>query len=596
MNTRKCDGEKLLAFGDLTWRKEYLSPFQYRCGKSRRAPENRIDRSDAYRTMEEEENVLRLGMSPGMGKITDAGYDQIVCFYARIPGARNVTFSATVRVESFPEDGLTLQEGFGLFLRDTVKRDAETGYPYSNMAAAGAFRGRFNFFGRSGVSAGDFEKVRNFWLRDFGKKADPSLNGQSGSKRCTITVAAENGFIRASVLDEEGRDLLAPGAEETPGRGRFFSEKGGVYRMWAPDDLFRAREPDALYVGFMAARGAEITVEKDSVLVRLNGSKPERLYASPDGKSDGEGTEESPLDLQSAVDRCPAGGEVCLLAGRYLLSEDLTIDRENRGSGSARKKLRAAEKNGAVLDFGQTAHGVLLCGDYWELEGLSVTGGLGIWIRGSHNRIRNCRAYENLETGILIRHPENDSPREEWPSCNLVEDCVSFLNRDPSGRNADGFACKVAAGEGNAFVRCLAYLNTDDGFDLFSKTRKTGPVLLRECVSGLNGYRLLPDGSLTETAGNGNGFKLGGSGLCIAHKAEKCEAAYNKGNGFTSNSNPMMTLIRCVSRFSGNANLDYYYSGPKAKARRRFLACREESDLHPDPLRWLEEIRKEERE
>ena len=248
---------------------------------------------------------------------------------------------------------------------------------------------------------------------------------------------------------------------------------------------------------------------------------------------------------------------------------------DSRPGMSAEKGCRifCEQKHGAILDFGGHSCSLIVSGDHWEMDGLAVTGGQGIQIWGSHNRIINCKACENLETGILIRYPDSGSDRELWPSYNVVEDCVSCCNRDPSGHNADGFACKVAAGEGNQFIHCFAWLNTDDGFDLFSKNRKIGAVFLKDCLSWMNGYRLLQDGTLTETEGNGNGFKLGGSGLAIRHRAEFCEAVGNRGMGFTSNSNPMMYLHGCVAGNNLKGNILYYYTG--AAGSKVFADCRE---------------------
>ena len=363
------------------------------------------------------------------------------------------------------------------------------------------------------------------------------------------------------------------------------------------------------------------------------------LYAAPDGKKQAAGSREDPLDLQSAIRRCAPGGEVRLRAGQYLLDREILIEKEFSGMPGMRKRLRgetpverdrkmeplpgmtlnedasgtgiwdrdrntedrdrnvqdAGGLTRPVLDFGGGNGALRILGDYWDVDGIDVTRGMGLQIEGSCNRIRGCRAYRNLETGILIRHHDSRSPRKEWPGYNLVELCSSFENMDASGQNADGFACKVASGEGNVFRSCLAWMNTDDGFDLFSKNRAIGAVRLERCGSFLNGFRMdgsrmgspgmdgsrmegpgmdglrtdvprmegsgMDDrrtdvprmdgegdaghGALCPTAGNGNGFKLGGSGMEVEHRAVSCMAAGNRGAGFTSNSNPFISLLRC---------------------------------------------------
>ena len=127
-------------------------------------------------------------------------------------------------------------------------------------------------------------------------------------------------------------------------------------------------------------------------------------------------------------------------------------------------------------------------------------------------------------------------------------------------------------------------MNTDDGFDLFSKNRSIGAVKLIECRSWLNGYRL-QDGKVIHSRGNGNGFKLGSSGIPVAHEAVGCEAAGNRECGFTSNSNPRLFLSDC--RAEDNAkNYVYYFTGTRAQPSCVLNNCTENRNPEFDPARW----------
>ena len=573
MNSKEC------RFADLQWEEGFLDP--RRVG---------VDRKPADRIIQCRNGVLHIRMPAGMGKTTDCGYDQMVCYYTRIPAQYDVIFRADVWVYDFMRCGIpTFQEGFGLFLRDVMENDPETGYPYSNMAAAGVGLGCYNFWGRSGCTAESIEDIQNFSLygKDTGHEPLRASEGKPIVLRLMIGRTEEG--LCASVRDKGGRDLLRFGPDR--GSSGAFRDgitvgRDGVCRIAAPDDLLFQRDPDYLYLGFMAAGGCEMRVITGSVSVELQKHRTERitvqetekeragiLYVSPEGSCIGDASRSFPYDLQTAVRRCKAGQEICVLPGRYILDDSVMLDSRPGMFEEKGCRIFCEQKHGAVLDFGGRSCSLIVSGDYWEIDGLAVTGGQGIQIWGSHNRIISCKASENLETGILIRHPDNGSDRELWPSYNVVKDCVSFCNRDPSGHNADGFACKVAAGEGNQFIHCFAWLNTDDGFDLFSKNRKIGAVLLKDCLSWMNGYRLLQDGTLKETEGNGNGFKLGGSGLGIGHKAESCEAVGNRGAGFTSNSNPMMYLQGCIAGNNLKSNIQYYDTG--AEGRKVLTDCRE---------------------
>ena len=84
-------------------------------------------------------------------------------------------------------------------------------------------------------------------------------------------------------------------------------------------------------------------------------------------------------------------------------------------------------------------------------------------------------------------------------------------------------------------------------------------MTIENCKSFLNGYKLDEDGNLVSTAGNGNGFKLGGSGIKVRHRVISSEACGNKKDGFTSNSNPAVDMSRCRSYNNGKLNFHYYY-------------------------------------
>ncbi len=510
-------------------------------------------------------------MPAGQGKISDAGYDQMACLAALIPAHEHVIFRGEIRVLRYPSPAeRNGQEGLGLFFRDTLAPDPANGYPYSNMAAAGITRGRPGIFGRDGITAEEIGRVRNFaCLREEAFSWPPD------GKKLRIT------------LEIWGTRLAAEIAPEGEISGALFeTDVGG--------EIFASRDPGMMALGFFAARGCRMEVDPDSVSVEYEdeadtGRTAPVLYVSPGGSPLGQGTREAPLDFQSAVDRCGRGQQIRVLPGRYRPEGDLVISRGN--SGSVRCPKRIVPETGcegrAVLDFGGKDHGFRIDGDCWDISGLTVTRGLGFRIRGSGNRIRHCRAVANLETGFLIRHPENDSPAEQWPCRNRIEDCVSCLNRDGSEQNADGFACKIAAGPGNVFVRCTAWMNSDDGFDLFSKNRPIGAVRLEECRSWLNGYTVR-DGRIAATRGNGNGFKLGGSGLAADHEAVGCEAVGNRGDGFTSNSNPHMRLTGCTAGSNGR-NFVYYFTGEQAQTVHVTERCAESDDPAFDPEGWARE-------
>lgn len=284
------------------------------------------------------------------------------------------------------------------------------------------------------------------------------------------------------------------------------------------------------------------------------------IYVSPTGTSNGTGTIENPLDLDTAIAFVRGGQKVILLDGRYVRDSKLEIKKHNDGTAEAMKYLVAAQGARPIIDFDKKYEGVILSGNYWHIKGIefirSAANEKGFVVGGSHNIIEECLFYENGNTGLQISRTdilEND--KSKWPSYNLILNSESFDNRDPSDNNADGFAAKLTSGEGNIFKGCIAHNNIDDGWDLYTKvgTGAIGSVVIEDSIAYHNGT--LTDG----TVGNGdkNGFKLGGEGVHVPHIIRNSIAFGNGAVGFTSNSNPGVIAINNIGFNNGGGNLDF---------------------------------------
>ena len=520
-------------------------------------------------------DALKIRMAPGEGKVTDCGYDQMACWYTALKADDSFIFTAHVTIRQLHGFAEPIHNaGAGLFIRDTLQNDRATGFPYSNMAAVGCGPDGAAVFVRSGITADSIETVHNHEIAGY---------ALLGAERC-IRIEKRQNLLKVSITDEEGRSCMDVDPEETG---------SGSVCLAVPEEVFSAREAEQLYLGFYAARGMEIDIQKSSVSVMTCDEKAvnsvKRLFVSPGGVSSASGTEADPLDIESAMQRCAEADELVLLPGRYKPAHSIVVGKEKSGrAGRPRRLVCQDAVRGAVLDFGGRMDALILEGDHWQLEGISVTNGMGIQIRGSHNLIRSCKAYRNTETGILIRAERIESERSEWPAGNTVEDCISYLNMDETENNADGFACKVAAGAGNRFIRCRAFLNSDDGFDLFTKNRKIGAVSILDCVSAVNGYKFSDEEQLVRTNGNGNGFKLGGSGLTVSHTVCGSRAVGNRGSGFTSNFNPVMELEDCFADANRGGDYRFFYSSPEVRPKETMRRCRSGRSREYDPVKWLE--------
>ncbi len=285
-------------------------------------------------------------------------------------------------------------------------------------------------------------------------------------------------------------------------------------------------------------------------------TKDRTLYASPDGESDAAGTYENPLNIYRAFSMLEAGDTLILKDGNYSTPARFYI-LEGTQNGTEEKPITVkAEHDGKVLldfsgmGFGSNNRGLQLCSDWWYVKGLVVKGAgdNGIYIGGNHITVENCETYYCMDSGIQIGRANSlQQDIASWPSHNLVLNCTSHDNSDPTGEDADGFACKLTTGVGNVFRGCIAYNNIDDGWDLYSKADSgpIGPVLIEDCVAFNNG--VASDGHGKESS-DGNGFKLGGEQIAVQHVVKNSIAFNNLAHGFTDNSNPgTISLENCTS-------------------------------------------------
>ncbi|MBE6845298.1 MAG: silent information regulator protein Sir2 [Ruminococcus sp.] len=281
------------------------------------------------------------------------------------------------------------------------------------------------------------------------------------------------------------------------------------------------------------------------------------IYCSPDASSSGAGTKDDPIDVKSALTKVKAGGTIYLLGGTYKFSEQLTIEESNSGTAGAMKTIRAYPGADVYFDFsGQGAanssvRGFVLDGSYWHFYGFEIAKAAdnGMLLSGDNNLIEMMVFTDNQDTGLqLSRFQTAYSTVAQWPSNNTILNCTSKNNCDDATmENADGFAAKLTCGEGNVFDGCMAYNNSDDGWDLYAK-EETGPigvVTIRNCAAFRNGFTEYGEGF---GDCDGNGFKLGGAGVGSAHVVENCIAFENLNCGFTDNNNPKLaTITNCTA-------------------------------------------------
>ncbi|MBC8083393.1 MAG: right-handed parallel beta-helix repeat-containing protein, partial [Hymenobacter sp.] len=276
-----------------------------------------------------------------------------------------------------------------------------------------------------------------------------------------------------------------------------------------------------------------------ALLFGFNAAAQTTLYVAPNGTDANPGTLAAPTTLPRAIATIATGGTIFVRGGTYNYATGVTIALGNNGS----KRLEAYAGEVPVLNFsGQatadTNRGLTVNGNNWYVKGLIVerAGDNGIFVGGSNNTFELCTTRFNKDSGLQLSRYASTAPRSSWPANNLILNCTSYDNQDPTNENADGFACKLTSGDGNVFRGCIAHHNIDDGWDFYAKD-ETGPigiVTVENCVAYSNGA--LSSGT-TSGSGDKNGFKLGGSGIPVDHIIRRSVAFNNGKHGITDNNN-----------------------------------------------------------
>lgn len=377
----------------------------------------------------------------------------------------------------------------------------------------------------------------------------------------------------------EQADILA-GREFT---GEYNLQNGNEFRVeFTPDVNFK---PEA----FVKLSSYDTVILNKKVSYRTLG-KGDIIYTSNDGLETNDGSSyEFATDLETALKYAKAGQTILLKPETYDLSnKNLIVQRGKDGSEDRPIKL-AGDGGFATLDFKKSGKGLSIWGNYWELKSFNITntadGYKGLQIAGNYNKAERLNLFNNGNTGLQISGSTEETI-EKWPSHNYILNCTSMNNADAAMEDADGFAAKITSGVGNVFDGCIAAYNADDGWDLFAKVASgaIGDVTIKNSVAYKNGYILVQEGGSVKNfkfaepvidemgnvnfekpytvldAGNGNGFKMGGSNVAGAHLLEDSVSYENKAKGIDSNSGPNIRVYNSTSYNNESHNIALYTS------------------------------------
>jgi hypothetical protein len=263
--------------------------------------------------------------------------------------------------------------------------------------------------------------------------------------------------------------------------------------------------------------------------------------------------------LESAVANATAGTVIQVRAGTYTPAA--TLKSTANGTSSARVTLQAygTEKvkiDGSKLPAGQWLAGIY--GDYWTVQNLTFQNSpaQGFVATSSVGGIfKNLVTANNGDSGFTLRG--------DGTTNNLVQNLDSYGNYDAAGhgQNADGIAIKFGSGTGNKVTGARLYNNSDDGLDLW---QFSSPVTIEHSWAFGNGKNRWNDSAFE---GNGNGFKLGGGGVSVAHVVNDNAAWDNNLNGFTENSNTGAIIVNRNTAYA-NTEAGFFFATSKARLAR----------------------------
>ncbi|MCG7210700.1 right-handed parallel beta-helix repeat-containing protein [Streptomyces arenae] len=263
--------------------------------------------------------------------------------------------------------------------------------------------------------------------------------------------------------------------------------------------------------------------------------------------------------LEAAVAHAGAGTVIQVRGGTYYPTA--TLKSTVSGTSSARITLEAhgAEKvriDGSELPAGSWLTGIY--GSYWTVQNLTFQNSpaQGFVATSSTGGVfRNLVTADNGDSGFTLR---GDNTVD-----NLVQNLDSHGNYDKAGhgQNADGIAVKFGSGTGNKVTGARLYDNSDDGLDLW---QFSSPVTVEHSWAFGNGRNRWGDSAFE---GNGNGFKLGGGGVAVAHVVNDDASWDNTLNGFTENSNTGAIVLNRNTAYA-NGESGFFFGTSRSRLAR----------------------------
>ncbi len=484
-------------------------------------------------------------------------------------------------VDFIPEAGISYEAGTALTNGNIV---ADAGN-LSNVTIQGLEPGEIYYF--SAFEYNGFEETANYFI------PAATVNTRTLEVPSIILSSYNIKFGRLKTGTEDKREFYVSGKYLNPATGNITVTGNNDFQVSLDNAGYStsvnipytlsALTSVKVYIKFAPTQltdyTANITISggnSDSQQLAVSGTGSDTdnkiYYLSPNGKDSNTGSYDSPwFGLQKAIDNMKPGDIVYVRGGEYKYP-GTTFRIKTSGTADKRMNIIAYENEQPVFNFDQAQgtaegdsklRGIVHQGDYWYVYGIHLTKARdnGVKLEGSNNVYERCTFSYNGDTGLQLgfghsfqdSHPGVSKNDGTYCANNYIIDCDSYMNYDwqASGGNADGFACKMHNGKDNWFIRCRAWYNSDDGWDLYETDF---PVYIIECWAWHSAPTSLPK------QGNGNGIKLGGNGTggssvgkheawnCVAFNCNKTSSV----KGFDQNSHKGgVKVVNCLAYDNG---------------------------------------------
>ena len=321
-------------------------------------------------------------------------------------------------------------------------------------------------------------------------------------------------------------------------------------------------------------------------------------FAAPKSTGDGSSYNEPTTFINGLSLLKNPGDTLYLLAGQYDLDkttvQNLNGTKQKRIVIAGYEPMNSKGSYDAILDFRTTPYGTRglqiknTC-TYLHVKNLTLrySGKNNLYNEGSFCLFENLDIYGSGDTGCQMKNGGDNIIKNVDSHHNFDYQTMSGTTANFGG-NADGFADKQFTGNGNHYIGCRAWCNSDDGWDFFQRVSNT-QTIMEYCVCYQNGpatYDMTNnpryetdkawfDSKIGTTMtdrygntikvtldkypcqGNGNGFKMGGQYTNHLVTVHHCLAVANNTRGFDQNNNGGTMWLYNNSAYANTVNYGF---------------------------------------